>query len=267
MLAADKSGYSLFAPTPDRLLRDMTTDRPDTTESPFTVDAGHVQVETNLFGYSRSRPDEDGSTTDSYEFATTNIRIGLTNETEINFVWQPYGTSRTRQPGVPTARHSGIGGFDIRGKVNLWGNDTFEKTGSALALLPFLTLPTDEDNGISPEHAEGGVIVPLALALPHNFGLGLNGGAVWIKDDEASGYHAEYIATASLAYEWNDKLGTYYEIAATFNSDDPRGDPVILATGVTYGVTDNLQLDAGVNFGVTEASDRFNPFVGVSQRF
>ncbi len=59
-LGADKSGYSLFDPTPDRLLRDMTTDRPDTTESPFTVDAGHIQIETNLFGYARSRPDEDG---------------------------------------------------------------------------------------------------------------------------------------------------------------------------------------------------------------
>ena len=56
----------------------MTTDRPDTTESPFTVDAGRVQVETNLLGFSRSRPDADGVVTDTYEFATTNIRIGLT---------------------------------------------------------------------------------------------------------------------------------------------------------------------------------------------
>jgi long-subunit fatty acid transport protein len=73
--------------------------------------------------------------------------------------------------------------------------------------------------------------------------------------------------TASLAYEWNDDFGTYWEIAATLNNDDRRGDKVILATGITYSVTDNLQLDAGVNFGVTEASDRVNPFVGVSRRF
>ena len=267
-LGADKSGYSLFNPTPDRLLRDMTTDRPDTTESPFTVDAGHVQIETNLFGYARSRPEEDGTVTDSYEFATTNIRIGLTNNTEINVVWQPHGSVHTHRPDpVGTLRQSGIGGVDIRGKVNLWGNDTFEKTGSALALLPFVTLPTDEDNGISPEHVEGGLIVPLTLALPHKFGLGLNGGVVWVKDDDAAGYQAEYLASASLAYEWTDKLGTYYEVAANFSTDDPRGDVVVLGTGVTYAVTENLQLDAGVNFGVTSAADRFNPFVGVSTRF
>jgi hypothetical protein len=268
VLGADKSGYSLFDPTPDRLLRDMTTDRPDTTESPFTVDAGHIQIESNLFGYARSRPEEDGTVTESYELATTNIRIGLTNSTEINVVWQPYGSVRTRPAGVGGASHdSGIGGVDIRGKINLWGNDTFEKTGSALALLPFVTLPTDEDNGISPEHVEGGLIVPLALALPHKFGLGLNGGVVWVKDDDAGGYHAEYLASAALAYEWTDKLGTYYEVAANFNTDDPRGDIVVLGTGVTYAVTENLQLDAGVNFGVTSASDRVNPFVGVSTRF
>jgi hypothetical protein len=267
-LGADKSSYWLFDPTPDRLLRDMTTDRPDTTESPFTIDAGHMQIEINLFGYARSRPDEDGTVTDSYEFATTNIRIGLTNNTEINFVWQPYGGAHTHTADpVGTLRQSGVGGVDIRGKVNLWGNDTFEKTGSALALLPFITLPTDEDNGISPEHVEGGLIVPLALSLPHKFGLGLNGGVVWVKDDDAAGYHAEYLASASLAYEWTDKLGTYYEVAANFNTDDPRGDVVVLGTGVTYAVTDNLQLDAGVNFGVTSAADRVNPFVGVSTRF
>ena len=43
-VGADKNQYWLFNPTPDRLLREMTTDRPDITESPFTVDAGHVSV-------------------------------------------------------------------------------------------------------------------------------------------------------------------------------------------------------------------------------
>ena len=74
----NKSQYTLFNPTPDRLLRDLTTDRPDITESPFTVDAGRVQVETNLFGYTRSRPDVEGTVTDSYDFLITNVRIGLT---------------------------------------------------------------------------------------------------------------------------------------------------------------------------------------------
>jgi hypothetical protein len=267
-VGADKSQYWLFNPTPDRLLRDMTTDRPDLTESPFTVDAGRIQIESNVFGYTRSRPDEEGAVTDTYEYAITNIRIGVTSDTEINVVWQPHGSARTRQRDpLGTLRDAGIGGLDIRAKVNLWGNDTFERTGTALALLPFVTLPTDRRNGVSPEFTEGGLVVPYALGLSEKIGLGLNAGVVYLKEEASSGYHAEYLASAALSYEWSDKLGTYYEVAARFNTDDPRGDVVILATGLTYAVNENLQLDAGVNVGVTAAADRINPFVGVSRRF
>ena len=267
--AQDKDQYTLFSPAPDRKLRDMTTDRPDTTESPFTVDAGHIQIETNLFGYTRSRPDADGAVADAYELVTTNVRVGLTNTTEINFVWQPYGIVRTRQTNpVATLRDDGIGGFDVRAKFNLWGNDTFDQTGTALALLPYISLPTDRHNGISTEYVEGGLIVPLAIKLSEKFGLGLNAGVSWAKSDAGAGYHAEYLTSASLAYQWTEKIGTYYEVAARFNIDDPRGsEVVVLGTGLTYKISENVQFDAGVNFGVTPAADRINPFVGLSTRF
>src|SRR5215470_15802758 len=144
-VGADKSQYWLLNPTPDRLMREMTTDRPDITESPFTVDAGHVQFETTIVGYSRSAPDQAHTVTDEFEFATTNMRIGITNSSELSLVWQPYGTVRVRQTDpLRTIHQSGVGGLNLRGKVNLWGDDTFEKPGStALGLLPFLILPTD----------------------------------------------------------------------------------------------------------------------------
>lgn len=268
-IGADKNQYSLFNLTPEPLLRDLTTDRPDTTESPFTVDAGRFQVESTLFGYTRSRPDEAGTVTSSYELGTTNIRLGLTSATELNLVWQPYGVTRTRQVDpVATFRDSGIGGLDLRAKFNLWGNDTFEKPGAtALGLLPYVTLPTDRHNGISPEFVEGGLIVPFAIKLTDKFGLGLNAGIAYIKSDDTTGYHAEYLSSASLSYEWSEKLGTYYEVAARFHTDDPRGDVVVLGTGFTYKLGKNVQLDAGVNFGVTSAADRINPFVGLSTRY
>lgn len=264
--AGEKASYSLFAPTPARLMREMTTDRPDTTETPFTVDAGHVQVESTIFGYTRSRPDVDGLASDSFDFAPSNVRIGLTNDAELSLVWQPYGLVQTDMP-QGSGRQSGIGGLDIRAKLNLWGNDTFEKSHSALALLPFITLPTDRDNGISAAHVEGGLIVPLALKLPDKFGLGFNASVVWLKDDDAIDYHAEYTATASLAYDWTDRFGSYWEVVATFNTGDPRGDVVVVGGGLTYAATENLQLDAGINLGVTRSADLFNPFIGMSRRF
>lgn len=40
----DKSMYTLFRQTPRSQMRELTTDRPDKTESPITVDAGHFQI-------------------------------------------------------------------------------------------------------------------------------------------------------------------------------------------------------------------------------
>ena len=265
----DRSRYTLFDPTPDHLLRDLTTDRPDITETPFTVDAGHVQIESTLFGYARSGRDAEGAIVETYEIAVTNVRIGLTSNLEAGFVWQPYGIVRTIHPDpVGTLRQSGIGGLQLRGKINLWGNDTYGKPGSsALALLPFVTLPTDRHNGISPEFTEGGLVVPFAVKLTDKFGLGINAGVVRIRTDATTGYHTEFVGSASLSYEWSDTLGTYYEVATRLNTDDPRGDPVILGTGLTYRLSKNIQFDMGVNFGVTPAAERIKPFVGLTTRF
>jgi hypothetical protein len=54
---ADKGQYNLFNPTPTDCMREFEPDRPDLTDNPFTVDAGHVQFEADLFNYSLSRPD------------------------------------------------------------------------------------------------------------------------------------------------------------------------------------------------------------------
>jgi hypothetical protein len=266
--AQDKSRYTLLNPTPNGLLRDLTTDRPDITETPFTVDAGHVQIEATVFGYTRSRRDSEGTFSDTYELAVTNVRVGLTNTVEAGLVWQPYGIVRTHDDPAGSVRQSGVGGLELRGKINIWGNDTFGKVGSsALGLLPFVVFPTDRHNGISPDFAEGGLIVPYAIKLSDKLGLGINAGVTWLRDDAASDYHSELVASASLGYEWSKKLGTYYEVAGRFHTGDPRGDVVQLGTGITYRLTKSLQLDAGVNMGVTPAADRINPFVGFAVRF
>ena len=263
-----KDQYTFFSPTPPALMRELTTDRPDNTESPFTVDAGHFQTETTLFGFTRSGSSPDGSVSDSYEFGTTDVRVGLTNSAEMNLIWQPYGIVRTQAPGPAASMlQSGIGGLEIRGKINLWGNDTFEKPGStAFALLPFISLPTDRGNGVSPDAVEGGLLLPYAIKLSETFDITMNAGVAAIHDDDGAGYHPQYIASASLGHDWTEQLSTYYEVYAEL-APDSNLDVVLLSTGVTYQVTKNVQLDSGVNVGVTPAADRFNPFVGASFRF
>src|ERR1039458_2338197 len=51
----DKNGYNLFNPTPDEYMREMSPDRPDKTDSPFTVDAGHFQLEMDYANFTYDR--------------------------------------------------------------------------------------------------------------------------------------------------------------------------------------------------------------------
>ena len=62
----------------------------------------------------------------------------------------------------------------IRLKINLWGNDGPQPGfgDTALAIMPFVKFPTGSGD-LTNDHVEGGVILPLAVALPDEFGLGL----------------------------------------------------------------------------------------------
>jgi hypothetical protein len=84
----------LFKPTPANCMREFDTDRPDFTDSPITVDAGHVQLEADLFNYTQSRPDSDGTVTEKFLFGSTNIRVGITNDFEMDFLVQPINAVR-----------------------------------------------------------------------------------------------------------------------------------------------------------------------------
>lgn len=263
----NKRQYNLFRPTPETLMREMTTDRPDTTEVPFTVDAGHFQIETNLLGYSRSFRSPIGEVTNGYDVMTSNLRIGLTNDIELSLVGRPYGSIRTRGPGA-ISNQSGAGGFDVRMKFNIWGNDKFEADGATgFALLPYVTLPTDRFNGVSNDKIEGGISAIWAIKFNDTFNLGINASIAAERLGEMPEYRPGGILTFSLGHGITEKFGFYYEAILRYGINDGLGEIFTLGGGITYKVNKNLQLDAGVNFGVTNASDRAYPFMGFTARF
>ena len=89
----------------------------------------------------------------------------------------------------------------------------------------------------------------------------------FVHNGTGSGYHVEFLNSASASYDWTSKLSTYFEVATLFGNEDPSGGIVILGTGVLYKFGHDWQFDFGSNFGVTRASDRINPFVGLTKRF
>jgi hypothetical protein len=237
-------------------LRDLTTDRPDTTESPFTIDAGHVQIETTILGYTRNRGESGQQGSGQWDVAATNVRIGLTDRFEIDLGWQPYGS----RSAAGADRIDGTGDVVVRAKFNVWGNDG---GSSALAILPFVIIPTDRGTAISGADVAFGALVPLALEIDDRFSLGLNAGLVVARSGAGESYDVAVPLTASLAVSWSQDIGTYYEVAAELASQTS----VTLNTGLTWRLIPSLQLDAGLNIGITSSAPSYQPFVGFSVRF
>src|SRR5438477_12745468 len=77
----DTAGYSLFNPTPDNALRPFCTDRPTKGTGPCTVDAGHLQIESDLFN--ATLQNSDGAVTDTYLYTNPNLKLGITENLDV----------------------------------------------------------------------------------------------------------------------------------------------------------------------------------------
>jgi hypothetical protein len=93
----NKSEFNLFNPTPRELLRALSTDRPDKTESAYTVDAGHFQIETDLvnFSFDRYNGDPTNTQTRAWSFANTNLKVGLLNNVDLQLIVPTFNHVRT----------------------------------------------------------------------------------------------------------------------------------------------------------------------------
>jgi hypothetical protein len=259
-MAADKSAYTLFDPTPPALLREMTTDRPDLTESAHTVDAGHWQLESSLLEYTY---DEAGDATfTEWNVFPSNLKLGLTNSTDLQLVFEPHVWQRTRSAGH-TDSADGFGATQLRFKWNLWGNDEGD---TALAVMPFVQFPTARESIGGVDHVEGGLIVPLELSLPQEWSLTTMAEVDLVRDADDAGYGVALVHTASLSHAIAGPFDGYVEYAGVTSRDLGAGYVAVAGGGLAYAVSRDVRLDSGVYFGLSDAADDFRTFVGLSIR-
>lgn len=239
----DKSQYHLFKRTPRALMREMATDRPDTTESPISVDAGHFQLETEMVNLER---DEGGTGT---TFGSLNFKLGLASWTDLQIVFDLYQR---------TGGESDFGDVTFRNKINLWGNDGGL---SALALMPFVTLPASR---LGPGYVEGGLIVPLGLEGPAGWEF-----ATMLEFDavrRGQSYGMDLVATATAGHAIWEPFGGFVEIASVTPTAD---EDVALSgnTGLVLALSDDVMLDGGMRVGLTDAAPDLAMFLGGSGRY
>ncbi len=258
----NKNRYNLFNPTPENLLRELATDRPDKTEGPTTVDAGHCQFEMDFATFTYDRT--SGVRTKNWNIAPFNIRVGLLNNVELSLIFQSYlRETIDDRPARTMSTLSGIGDFTTRLKINLWGDDGGQ---SAFALFPFVKFPTST-GGLGNASVEGGAIFPFSIKLPAKVDMGMETGISFLRNESGGNYHEEFVNSVTFAREIIGKLSGYCEFFSSVSTEHDSDWIGTVDLGVTYALTENLQLDCGCNIGVTSAADDINAFSGISIRF
>jgi hypothetical protein len=257
-----KSNYNLFNQTPPDLLRELNTDRPDKTESPYTVDSGYFQVEMDIINYTLDRSSKIRKATT--QIAPINFKVGLTNDSDLQFIYNSYTEVREHSRATGEKKNSsGNGDLVGRLKYNFWGNDGGK---SAFGVMPFVKFPV-QSNSFGDDSYEGGLILPFAFALSQRMDLGAMSEVDILRDEDNRGNHAGFINSVTVGYNTAQAVRAYCEFF-TFVSEGQSSDWQGSADfGVTYALTKDIQLDTGINVGVTSSADDLNPFVGASWRF
>ena len=245
------TGHSLVDPTPRDELRDVSTDRPDTTESPYSVDAGHVQLEMSLVDVTR----DSGAT--SIAVAPFLFKIGLLEFVDLQLGFDPLVTEKVAGAGA-----TGSGDATVRLKVNVWGNDGGP---TAFVVMPFVKLPT-ASAGFGNGRLEGGVILPLGFTFPNGFNVTVMPEFDLNRNASDDGYALDFVHTATTSHDLVGPVGGYVEYAGFADLSGATPYRGYADMGLTAMVGDDVQFDAGSRIGVTSAAEDIGGFVGLSFR-
>jgi hypothetical protein len=257
--AKDKSGYNFFNPTPKDQMRDLSTDRPDTTESPYSVDAGHYQVELEALSFGKDK--SSGQTTKTLS-SSVNVKAGVSNRSDLQVVLEFFRSEKVSGNGADSDV-DGIGDMDIRYKFNFWGNDGGP---TALAVMPFVTLPTHSKDFGASRDVEGGIILPFATEVEGGWAVGVMLEMDIVRNAADDGYTVSWLQSVTTSHQIVGDLSGFLEFVNISSADDNASSEAYFDAGVTYGFGDDIQFDAGTNIGLTQASEDVRFFLGVSLR-
>lgn len=261
--APDKSGYSLFNPTPDAALRGLCTDRPTKSTGPCTLDAGRLQVEVDLLD--RTVQHLDGVRTRTDTFVTPTIKLGVTRQLDVELSYAPSIRVQTRASGT-TETVQGGGDLVLRAKYNLVGADS---GALAIAVSPFLKLPT-AGRSIGNGKLEGGVVMPVQYTTADGVQLLTDPEVDILEDADGRGTHINLVNLISVTRPLSRTVSMSAELWTDTNFEPTR---TVVQASLDLGLAwipaslPTWQVDGGINFGLNRSTPVAQVYAGLSHRF
>ncbi len=260
----DKSGYTLFDPVPDDLMRKFAPDRPTKGFSVRTIDAGHVEIETDLVNTTTSN--SPGGTTHSLQGLDPTVKLGLTNwmDFEVQFNGLQHTASFDGTSPFNFQNATGFGDVFLRTKMNLFGNDSGPV---GFAVIPYVKLPSSTPL-ISNGAVEGGLIAPLALR-PGDFIVTLMTEVDDLESAVSNNRYANFVNLVSVSHgvPGTEGINAMVELFSSVGTDRLTPPVYTLDFGMNFRLSPHVILDIGLNLGLNSAAPRAQAYTGLSARF
>ena len=232
----------------------LITDRPDATESPYTVGTGNFQIETGALFTDNGNND---FTTESTVYNTGLLRYGINETIELRLGWD-YVNERNLNNRTEISNASGFTPLLLGAKFELVNENGWIPQ---IGLLTHLRLPFSAAAEFKPENTGMEMIFSFDHTLSDKDGIAYNLGARIANDRSL-----EYLYTIAYGYSFTDKWGAYAELYGAFPEDTTAYH--LWDAGITYLVNNNLQLDATVGTGFQSSATDQNLLIsaGFSDR-
>ncbi len=239
----------------------ICTDRPSKSTGECTVPTGSWQVETGLIDWTHDR--SNGVKTDFAVYGSSLVKYGISQNADLELGITPLETMKVHGGGIDE-NHSSFGDTMIRAKYRVTSMDS----PVLLAIDPFVKLPTANHN-LGNRKVEAGVVVATSAALGKSgLTLSLDPELDWVADADGTGHHAATQQVVNLGLAASDKVTLSTEIWARWDWDPSGTGKQASADGsLAYLVNNNVQIDAGANFGLNRQTPDVEVYSGVSVRF
>lgn len=229
----------------------MVTDRPGTAESASVIPIRGFQIESG-FAFEKVSSDIDHVT-----FNSTLLRYGLVENIELRLGLQYLGYYQSLDGG--DIDETGFGPLTLGAKFLLLEES---ERNPQLALLSTFSVPKSGASAFENENLGADIrlnadyTVNDAMSLEGNLGVAWSG----IKGQD----YAVWMYAAVIGLTLSDQIGAYAELYGYLpgeGKNDHRWDG-----GLTYAVTEDLQLDFSTGIGLSKVSPDFFISLGLSIR-
>ncbi|MDO7847788.1 transporter [Hymenobacter sp. M29] len=257
----DSAHFSWRKPVPRNRLRELQPDRPGVTESPFTVDAGHFQLEMDALRLINSGSGNDDKNRELH-LAYSMLKLGLSRRTDLQLEVPLYSVAKQRPTDADDwqERNAGFGDVTVRVKHNFVGDD--QQGTFAMSVIGYVRLPSG--GAVGDGGMEYGVVLPLDVELSDKANLEAQLGAELNYDRETGSRYVRFMPSTALEYDFTEKFGLVTEAVALWNTEQRRW---LASTNIApiFKLTPNLQLDLGTHLALNRLTDR-EYLVGVTFR-